>query len=52
MNDIREVYYHKYCPNCKHYEDDESDPNSPCWDCMNESFNIDSHKPVKFEEKK
>lgn len=51
MNNTKEVYFAQYCPNCKHYEDDESDPNSPCWDCMNEGFNIDSHKPVKFKEK-
>lgn len=43
----KEVYFDVYCPLCKHYKKDESE--DPCWDCLNEGMNEDSHKPWKFE---
>lgn len=62
MNNTKEVYFAQYCLKCKYWEKDSSE--DPCWfwtcqaihkcnrgNCMNEGFNIDSHKPVKFEEK-
>lgn len=45
----KEVYFDKYCPKCKHYEKSESE--DPCYECLEDGWNDDSHKPVKFEEK-
>lgn len=45
----KEVYFDKYCPKCKHYEKSESE--DPCYECLEDGWNSDSHKPVKFEEK-
>ena len=45
------VQYETYCQKCKHFEDDESDPKSKCWICLDEPVNIDSRKPINFEEK-
>ena len=44
------VTYEKYCKKCRHYKENESDPKSKCWDCLNEPINIDSRKPIHFEE--
>lgn len=46
----KEVYFHDYCPKCKHWEKPESD--SPCWECLDEPSNEDSHKPLYFKERK
>lgn len=46
----KEVYFDEYCHKCKHYEKSESD--SPCWECLDEPVNEDSHKPVYFKERK
>jgi hypothetical protein len=46
----KEVYFNEYCPKCAYkdvYEKDE-----PCDECLHHGWNEDSHKPVKFEEKK
>lgn len=51
MNEEKIVNYELYCHNCEHFEEDESDPKCPCWDCLDEPFNIDSHKPINFKEK-
>jgi len=45
----KEVYFDKYCDKCKHVEVKEFE--EPCHDCLNEPMNVNSHKPVKFEEK-
>lgn len=45
----KEVRFDLYCPNCKHWEKTEAE--DPCYDCLNEGWNEDSHKPVKFDEK-
>ncbi len=44
------VFFEKYCPNCKYEEMDENQ--EPCWDCLDCPVNQDTHRPVKFEEKK
>ena len=49
IGDFKEVYYSDYCKKCKYEKASESA--DPCWDCLNEPFNQDSHKPVKFKEK-
>ena len=43
----KEVLFNEYCPKCKHYEKLPSE--DPCWDCLNQGWNYDSHKPIKFE---
>lgn len=49
MNDTKEVYFHLWCQTCKHSGADEEDKH--CSECLNYSMNIDSHKPVNWEEK-
>lgn len=46
----KEVYFHEYCPKCKHRKKDESD--DICNECLAQGYNINSHKPIKFEEQK
>lgn len=46
------VTYEIYCQKCKHYQEDESDPKSRCWTCLDEPVNIDSRRPINFEEDK
>ena len=48
-NNYKEVYFNQYCPKCKHEKLPETD--DICNDCMTEPVNLNSHKPVKFEEK-
>ncbi len=48
-NSEKEVYFDKYCPTCKHANVSESD--DPCYECLSEPSNIDSHRPIKWEEK-
>ena len=43
------VHFDKYCDKCKH-KDKEQDE-TPCDECLSEPANLNSHKPVKFEEK-
>lgn len=50
MNEAyKEVYFHEYCSKCKYSKlrDDED----PCHECLENPFNLYSHKPTKFEEK-
>ena len=49
MNETKEVYFWKYCENCKYYTTDDSE--DPCDLCLGNPMNLDSHKPVYFEEK-
>lgn len=44
----KEVYFDKYCPKCENRTKTESD--DPCWDCLNEPSNVESHKPIFFKE--
>lgn len=45
----KEVYFNIYCPQCVHYSKAESE--DPCWDCLENGYNFDSHRPVKFKNK-
>lgn len=47
--DNKEVFFDVYCPTCKHKAENEDDPNSACFDCLEEPANQDSHKPVNWE---
>lgn len=44
----KEVYFDQYCPLCAHCDKDVVE--DPCYDCMTQGFNYDSHKPIRFEE--
>ena len=48
--DTKEVYFYMYCCSCKHRDKNEWE--DPCNDCLSYPANIDSHKPVEYEEKK
>lgn len=43
----KEVRFDIYCPICQHGKKREDE--DPCYDCLENGFNYDSHKPVKFE---
>lgn len=45
---IKEVRFDVYCKICKHYEKREDE--DPCYDCLDQGWNEDSHKPIKYEE--
>ena len=50
IGDEKEVYFHQYCNQCLYKDQNESNPNSKCWDCLEEPVNVDSHKPINFKE--
>lgn len=43
------VEFSTYCHTCKHEDKKESE--DPCYDCLDNPTNIDSHKPVNWEQK-
>lgn len=45
----REVDFNRYCKTCAHKDVKEKD--DPCFDCLQEPMNQNSHKPVRYEEK-
>ena len=49
-HNYKEVYFHIYCETCKHK--DLKDHEDPCNECLEYGANVDSHKPVKWEEGK
>lgn len=44
----KEVRFDTYCPLCKNYEKTEAE--DPCFDCLNQGWNEDSHQPIYYEE--
>lgn len=46
---LKQVLFNVYCPQCKHEAVDETD--EPCDTCLREFCRINSHKPEKWEEK-
>lgn len=48
-NSEKEVYFYEYCKTCKYSElkDDEE----PCNECLTNTTNTYSHKPVNYKEK-
>jgi hypothetical protein len=46
----KEVYFDENCKNCQYKDTKEED--DPCADCLENPMNIDSHKPVRFKERK
>lgn len=49
FDDYKEVYFDQYCKTCKHKDLHESE--EPCNECLTIPANIQSHKPVRWEEK-
>ncbi len=52
MNDqqaYKEVYFYQYCKTCKNREIRNHE--EPCDECLDNPINLNSHKPVKYEEK-
>lgn len=45
----KEVRFDIYCKKCKNYEKKETE--DPCWECLNNGWNENTHEPVMFEEK-
>lgn len=50
MESYKLVYFDQYCETCRHRMVEETDP--PCNECLENPANLNSHKPVKYEEKK
>jgi len=47
---VKEVDFRVYCPVCKHYELEET--KDPCNECLAQGWNIESHKPIHFEDRR
>ena len=48
MDNLKEVRFDIYCKDCKYFARAEED--DPCVDCLLESVNQNSKKPVYFKE--
>ena len=48
-DDYKEVYFDKYCKSCEYENLSEED--EPCDECLVNTVNLYSHKPVKWKEK-
>lgn len=46
----KEVFFYEYCEKCVNWK--KPDVDEPCNECLNEPFNMNSHKPVYFKENK
>lgn len=46
----KEVFFYEYCEKCMNWK--KPDVDEPCNECLNEPFNMNSHKPVYFKENK
>ena len=46
---MKEVYYDKYCNTCEFMNKREDE--EPCDECLNEPGRMNSHKPLKYEER-
>ena len=49
VGDNKEVLFGEFCPECEFVEKFENE--EPCDECLEQFYNQDSHKPVKFKEK-
>lgn len=50
MDEYLEVYFDRYCKTCKHENLKEN--KDPCHECLSNPCNLNSHKPVMWEEQK
>lgn len=44
---VKEVYFHTWCPKCKDHNTKETE--MPCNECLEYPFNTHTHKPVHFK---
>lgn len=44
------VRFDLYCKKCKWIETDEADPESPCFECLENPVQPGSLKPINFKE--
>lgn len=44
----KEVYFGEWCAKCENFRRPENE--DPCWDCLENPMNIESHKPLYFKE--
>lgn len=49
IGDNKEVFFNVYCSTCKYEKRPETA--NPCWDCLEQPVNVDTHKPVLWEKK-
>ena len=49
VNDYKEVYFDQYCKKCKNQKLKETE--EPCSECIAEATNLNTHRPVYYEEK-
>lgn len=49
MERLKEAYFDKYCKKCIH--EDLSEDDFPCFWCLANPVNVNSHKPTNFKEK-
>ena len=42
----KEVFYDKYCEKCQFSTKNEDE--WPCFPCLKQPYNYDSHRPIKF----
>ncbi len=49
QNSEKEVFFDEYCPKCEFSEYAENQ--DPCWDCLANPVNENSHKPTEYKEK-
>jgi len=50
MDNEHEVRFDIYCQDCMYKDKPENE--DPCWDCLVETVNMNSRKPVYFKEAK
>lgn len=50
VSNYNEVYFDEWCSKCKYEKCEEYE--DPCWYCLDEPVNIDSHKPIEFVSKR
>ena len=43
------VEFDEYCPTCKYKEVKDTEGKEPCEECLCSPTNIDSAKPIKYE---
>ena len=46
----KEVRFDLYCSKCKHWK--KSEWEDPCDECLHEPSQVDSHRPINFEEER
>lgn len=49
----KEVYFNEWCDKCQYGKipEDKIKETDPCWNCLTQGWNYDSHKPIAFKEK-